>query len=106
MGSPKVALLTQLGANVVEMEHQSSRGLLWGWRRTDVDGGTPRRTRRGTDQRAQATGAATVAIGCPFCMTMIGDGTRELGVDDQLSRGLSGDGGRPPVVILGLFWGL
>ena len=35
-------------------------------------------------KEAQATGAATVAVGCPFCMTMIGDGTRELGVDDQL----------------------
>ena len=28
--------------------------------------------------------AATVAVACPFCMTMIGDGTRELGVDDDL----------------------
>ena len=35
-------------------------------------------------QEAVETGATTVAVACPFCMTMIGDGTREIGVDDQV----------------------
>ena len=31
-----------------------------------------------------ATGAATVAVGCPFCMTMITDGTKAKGVEEKV----------------------
>jgi Fe-S oxidoreductase len=83
--SPRT-LLTQLGANVVEMERSKDRGFCCGagggrmW--MEEHHGT--RVNQDRTKEAQATGAATVAVACPFCMTMIGDGTRELGVADQL----------------------
>ena len=83
--SPRT-LLTQLGANVVEMERSKDRGFCCGagggrmW--MEEHHGT--RVNHDRTTAAQATGAATVAVACPFCMTMIGDGTRELGVADQL----------------------
>ncbi|MBM65217.1 MAG: electron transfer flavoprotein [Myxococcales bacterium] len=83
--SPRT-LLTQLGANVVEMERNKDRGFCCGagggrmWMEEHL--GT--RVNQDRTKEAQATGAATVAVGCPFCMTMIGDGTRELGVADEL----------------------
>ena len=35
-------------------------------------------------EQALATGASTVAVGCPFCMTMVTDGTKAKGVDDKV----------------------
>jgi Fe-S oxidoreductase len=35
-------------------------------------------------EQALATGATTVAVGCPFCMTMITDGTKAKGVDEKV----------------------
>ncbi len=35
-------------------------------------------------EQALATGASTVAVGCPFCMTMMTDGTKAKGVDEQV----------------------
>ena len=35
-------------------------------------------------EQALATGAKTVAVGCPFCMTMMTDGTKAKGVDEQV----------------------
>jgi Fe-S oxidoreductase len=36
-------------------------------------------------EQALATGATTVAVGCPFCMTMITDGTKSKGVEEQVT---------------------
>ena len=36
-----------------------------------------------TDQ-ALATGAQIIATGCPFCMTMMSDGVKDLGVDEKM----------------------
>jgi hypothetical protein len=33
-------------------------------------------------EEALATGAATIAVGCPFCSTMLTDGTRSRGAED------------------------
>ena len=33
-------------------------------------------------EEALATGAKTIAVGCPFCSTMLTDGTRAKGVED------------------------
>jgi Fe-S oxidoreductase len=36
-------------------------------------------------EQAMETGAKTVAVGCPFCMTMITDGTKAKDVEDEVS---------------------
>ncbi|MEW5847351.1 MAG: heterodisulfide reductase-related iron-sulfur binding cluster [Myxococcota bacterium] len=35
-------------------------------------------------EQAMATGASTVAVGCPFCMTMITDGTKAKGAEENV----------------------
>jgi Fe-S oxidoreductase len=35
-------------------------------------------------EQALATGAKTVAVGCPFCMTMITDGTKAKDVEESV----------------------
>lgn len=35
-------------------------------------------------EQAMATGATTIAVGCPFCMTMITDGTKTKDVEDTI----------------------
>jgi Fe-S oxidoreductase len=35
-------------------------------------------------EEALATGARTLAVGCPFCMTMLGDGVTGKGADDRV----------------------
>ena len=35
-------------------------------------------------RQALETGAATIATGCPFCMTMISDGVNQKGMEGQV----------------------
>ena len=79
-------LLEAAGADLVEMTRNRDRGFCCGagggrmWMEEHL--GT--RVNHSRTHEAVETGASTVAVACPFCMTMIGDGTREIGVDDNL----------------------
>ena len=35
-------------------------------------------------RQAEETGADTIATACPFCMTMVGDGVRQKGLEERL----------------------
>ncbi|MBP6640531.1 MAG: (Fe-S)-binding protein, partial [Bacteroidia bacterium] len=35
-------------------------------------------------EEALATGAKTIAVGCPFCMTMLGDGVKNKNQEDTV----------------------
>ena len=52
----------------------------WEWRSERIG----RRVNVERTERALATGATTVAVGCPFCMTMMTDGTKAKGVDERV----------------------
>jgi Fe-S oxidoreductase len=84
--SPRQALQSA-GADLVEMDRNRDRGFCCGagggrmWMEENI--GT--RVNQERTREAVATGAETIAVACPFCMTMLTDGTRELGVDEQVS---------------------
>ncbi len=74
-------VLEQAGAHLVEMEHSKNLALCCG-----AGGAQVWKEEEGTARinltrfaEAQATGAETVAVGCPFCMIMLNDASKEAG---------------------------
>jgi len=82
--APRQAL-AMVGATVAEMADHGSRSLCCG-----AGGGQMWKEEEHGDlrvsqlrlQQARATGAKVVAVGCPFCLVMLGDAAREQG--DQI----------------------
>lgn len=76
------ALLEELDGQLVEMEDNRSRGMCCGaggaqmFKEEEKGGG---RVNQARAQQAIDANADVVAVGCPFCMTMIGDGVKERG---------------------------
>ena len=80
LSSEPRSVLEQAGATLLEMDRWERFFLLWGWWRPILEG---RRTRWRTVninrfQQARETGAETLAVGCPFCATMMIDANREM----------------------------
>lgn len=73
-------LLEALDADLVEMKAAKSRGLCCGAGGAQMfkeeEPGTQRVNQKRAEQAIE-TGAEIVAAGCPFCMTMLSDGTTE-----------------------------
>ncbi|NPA92928.1 MAG: 4Fe-4S dicluster domain-containing protein [Chloroflexi bacterium] len=73
-------VLEQVGASLVEMEHSKNKSFCCGaggaqiWK--EEEGKRINLTRYA---EAQATGAETVAVACPFCMIMLNDASKEAG---------------------------
>jgi Fe-S oxidoreductase len=81
------SVLRALDADFVEMKRSRSKGLCCG------AGGAqmfkePEKGRKDINvertEEALATGATTIAVGCPFCMTMMSDGVKAKNSENQV----------------------
>ena len=80
-------VLAALDADLVEMKRCRTTGLCCG-----AGGGQmfkePEKGRKDINiertEEAVATGATTIAVGCPFCMTMISDGVKNMDKESEI----------------------
>jgi len=83
---PPREVLARLGAKTVEMEKSRKNGFCCGagGGRIFLEETIGKRVNVERTEQALATGATTVAVGCPFCMTMITDGTKAKNVEGSV----------------------
>jgi Fe-S oxidoreductase len=83
---PPRDVLARLGAKTVEMEKSRQNGFCCGagGGRIFLEETIGKRVNVERTEQALATGAKTVAVGCPFCMTMLTDGTKAKNVEDSV----------------------
>jgi Fe-S oxidoreductase len=80
-------VLEQAGLNLLEMPNNRQKSFCCGaggaqmWK--EEEHGTERVNIK-RFQEAAATGAATLAVGCPFCMSMLTDAGKEAGASMQV----------------------
>ena len=87
MVAPPRSVLTQVGARLKEMKKNryhslccgAGGGLMW----TEENLGT--RVNHMRTDHALATGADTICTSCPFCMTMLDDGVKDKGKEEEFN---------------------
>jgi Fe-S oxidoreductase len=83
---PPREVLTRLGVKTAEMDKSREKGFCCGagGGRVFLEETIGGRVNVERTEQALATGAKTVAVGCPFCMTMITDGTKTKNVEESV----------------------
>ena len=83
---PPRAILAGIGARAVEMERSGKSSFCCGagGGRIFLEERIGKRVNVERTEQALATGAKTVAVGCPFCMTMMTDGTKAKAPDGDV----------------------
>ncbi|MGE0454069.1 MAG: (Fe-S)-binding protein [Vicinamibacteria bacterium] len=83
---PPRQILQGIGAPVAEMEQSRERGYCCGagGGRIFMEETLGKRVNVERTEQALATGAKTIAVGCPFCMTMLTDGTKAKNVEETV----------------------
>jgi Fe-S oxidoreductase len=83
---PPREVLVRLGAKTVEMVKSRQNGFCCGagGGRIFLEETIGKRVNVERTEQALATGVATVAVGCPFCMTMMTDGTKAKNVEGSV----------------------
>ena len=80
-----------IGGDLIEMERSREKSFCCGgggariWMEEDAD----KRVNEIRAKEAVNTGADCVAVGCPFCMTMMSDGLKTLGEEQKTVKDIS-----------------
>jgi Fe-S oxidoreductase len=84
--APRELLGTAIGGDVVEMPRNQERSFCCGagGARMWMEERIGKRINVERTEEALATGAKTIAVGCPFCYTMIGDGVTGKGKQEEV----------------------
>jgi len=86
IGGETEAPRNALGGELIEMERHGTNSFCCGgggarvWMEEDAD----KRVNEIRAKEASKTGADCVAVGCPFCMTMMSDGLKSIGENKQV----------------------
>ncbi len=85
--SPRNSLSKLDGIDYVEMERSKDKGFCCGagGGRMFLEETEGTRINENRTQEAIETGADTIASACPFCMTMLSDGTKTLGKNEEVA---------------------
>ena len=75
-----------LGGDIIEMERHGTNSFCCGGggARVCMEEDADKRVNEIRAKEASKTGADCVAVGCPFCMTMMSDGLKSIGDDKQV----------------------
>lgn len=84
--SPRDALAELKGVQNIEMEMNKRKSFCCGagGGRMFMEEDIGKRINHERTEQALKTGADTIATGCPFCMTMLNDGVKDKGKEDQV----------------------